>query len=179
MYIYFHPIKIQCLYHIVFTGGHYFYYEWCWSTVHSEGISESNMSTVAVIDGGMVLWCIYIIILFLFMAFHHHVGERISPSCSLTLHRDRKFSFCIYTFKPLVYLHEAAGLCRFSVWEHCHTGTVYSTAQSWQSHSAPCMSQFSSLETQFSVLKDVENQVSIFETNFFVFWVLIYNELVD
>ena len=38
---------------MVFTGGHYFYYEWCWSTIHSEGISESNMSTVAVIDGGM------------------------------------------------------------------------------------------------------------------------------
>ena len=54
MYICYHLIiKIQCLYNMVFTGGHYFYYEWCWSTIHSEGISESNMSTVAVIDGGM------------------------------------------------------------------------------------------------------------------------------
>ena len=29
-------------------------YEWCWNTVHSEGASEQNMSTVAVIDGGIV-----------------------------------------------------------------------------------------------------------------------------
>lgn len=36
------------------TGGQYLSYEWCWSTVHSEGASEQNMSTVAVIDGGIV-----------------------------------------------------------------------------------------------------------------------------
>ncbi|XP_020621181.1 elongator complex protein 1-like isoform X1 [Orbicella faveolata] len=41
--------------HIMTRGGHYFYYEWFWSTVHSEGISESNMSTVAVIDGAKLL----------------------------------------------------------------------------------------------------------------------------
>ncbi|XP_078368242.1 elongator complex protein 1-like isoform X2 [Oculina patagonica] len=41
--------------HIMTRGGYYFCYEWCWSTVHSEGTSEQNMSTVAVIDGAKLL----------------------------------------------------------------------------------------------------------------------------
>lgn len=43
---------------MVFIAGHYLSYEWCWSTVHSEGVATSNMSTVAVIDGGMLSQCI-------------------------------------------------------------------------------------------------------------------------
>lgn len=41
--------------HIMTRGGQYLSYEWCWNTVHSEGASEQNMSTVAVIDGAKLL----------------------------------------------------------------------------------------------------------------------------
>ena len=86
------------------------------------------MSTVAVIDGGMSSYK------FPIMAFHHHVGERISSSGSLTLDHDQKFSCSSYTFKQLVYFH-AQFSCSFTcgtaqvfsvgVWEY--TDTVYST----------------------------------------------------
>ena len=35
------------------VGGQYLSYDWCWGTVHSEGACEQNISTVAVIDGGL------------------------------------------------------------------------------------------------------------------------------
>lgn len=37
------------------VGGQYFCYDWCWGTVHSEGTCEQNISTVAVIDGGLYI----------------------------------------------------------------------------------------------------------------------------
>ena len=41
-----------CYFIIIIIGGHYYHYSWCWSTAHSEGTCEQNISTVAVIDGG-------------------------------------------------------------------------------------------------------------------------------
>ncbi|XP_067016133.1 elongator complex protein 1-like [Acropora muricata] len=41
--------------HVMTVGGHYYHYSWCWSTAHSEGTCEQNISTVAVIDGAKVL----------------------------------------------------------------------------------------------------------------------------
>ena len=168
-------IKIACLHIIVFTGGHYLSYEWCWSTVHSEGSSEVNMSTVAVIDGGTLLQCIYMVPSF---PFHLH-GFSLSCRCeaftwSLMLHRDQKFSFSLYTFKPLIHnlMYTATALLvgcqRFSVLEYCHPGTLYSTAQCWQPLTQSA-SKFSSLETWFSILENVENQVSVFETKVLCF----------
>ena len=37
------------------VGGQYLCYDWCWGTVHSEGACEQNISTVAVIDGGLYI----------------------------------------------------------------------------------------------------------------------------
>ena len=37
------------------VGGQYLCYDWCWGTVHSEGTCEQNISTVAVIDGGLYI----------------------------------------------------------------------------------------------------------------------------
>ena len=36
------------------TGGKYLCFEWCWHTAHSGGSCEQNLSTVAVIDGGLL-----------------------------------------------------------------------------------------------------------------------------